>query len=138
MARITNLELDPIAVDVANATVDVHFTVQYSRSDQDANTPYKLLCQLKGHDPGGEFGEDAEDDEIPNGLLTPAGGQTIRSDGQASQQFDLNTTLALGDLDEDFLGGADPDEIKAKVTLTPILPEKTSAESNVRSLDATP
>jgi hypothetical protein len=138
MARIESLTLDPITVDVANATVDVHFTVEYSRSDQDANTPYKLVCKLEGHDPGGEFGEDDVDDVIPNGRLTPAGGQTIRSDGEVSQEFDFNTTLALSDLDEDFIGSADPDEIKAKVTLKPILPQPVSAESNIRRLHATP
>jgi len=55
----------------------------------------------------------------------------------ASQEFDFTKTIAKLDLNEDFLGGADPDEIKVKVTLDPILPEKTSAESNIRTLVAT-
>lgn len=134
MAQISNLTLDPIDIDVANANVEVHFQVSYSRSDQDANTPWRLVCTLVGHDPGGEFGEDADDDALANAVLTPAGGQVIRSDGQTQQQFDLAATIALADLDEDFLGGANPDDIKAKVTLTSIIPHEQTAESNVQRL----
>jgi hypothetical protein len=136
MARITRLALDPIRVDVGNAIVDVHVDVSYSRSDKDANTPYKMVCTLLGHDPaGGEFGEDAVDDVIPNGTLTPVGGQIIRADGLNLQTFDFNTTVALDDLDEDFFGAANPDEIKARVDLTPILPRATKAQSRVRELE---
>ena len=134
MARITSLTLDPITVDVANATVDVHVVVTYSRSDKDANTPYRLVATLLGDDPGGEFGEDAVDDVIPNGTLTPAGGQIIRADGLDEQQLDFNTTLALEDLNEDFLGGSNPDDIKAHVTLTPIVANASSADSNIQRL----
>jgi hypothetical protein len=132
MARITRLELDPIAVDVANATVDVHLDVSFSRSDKDANTPYSMICRLLGDDPGGEFGEDDVDDVIPHGTLTPPGGQVIRADGLDVQAFDLNKTLALEDLNEDVTGSANPDEIKAHVALTPVVAHATEAESNIQ------
>ena len=134
MARITSLRLDPIDVDVANATVKVHVGVTYSRSDKDANTPYRMICTLLGHDPAAEFGEDAVDDVIPNGTLTPVGGQIIRADGLDLQTIDFNKTVALDVLNEDFLGSANPDEIKAHVQLTPVAPNATEAESNVRTL----
>jgi hypothetical protein len=134
MARITSLTLDPIVVDVANATVDVHVVVTYSQFDKDANTPYRMVCTLLGDDPGGEFGEDAVDDVIPNGTLTPLGGQIIRADGLDEQQIDFNTTLALEDLNEDLIGSANPDDIKAHVTLTPIVANASSADSNIRRL----
>jgi hypothetical protein len=133
MARITRLTLDPITVDVANANVAVHLDVSFSRSDKDANTPYTMVCRLHGDDPGGEFGEDAVDDVIPNGTLTLAG-QTIRADGLDVQTFDFNKTLALEDLDEDLIGAANPDDIKAHVKLTPVLAHATEAESNIRRL----
>jgi hypothetical protein len=94
MARITRLELDPITIDTANATVDVHLDVSCSRSDKDANTPYKVECTLLGDEPGGEFGEDNTDDVIPNGTLTVAG-QTIRADGLDVQTLDFSKRLAL-------------------------------------------
>jgi hypothetical protein len=134
MARITRLTLDPITVDVANATVDVHVDVSYSRSDKDANTPYKMVCTLLGHDAVPEGFEDDVDDVIPNGTLTPVGGQIIRADGLDLQTIDLNTTVARDDLDEDVLSLSNPDEIKAHVQLTPIAPKATEAESNIRTL----
>jgi hypothetical protein len=135
MARISSLTLAPITVDVANATVDVHVEVTYSRSDKDANTPYEMVCTLLGDDDLGDIGEAPADDVIPNGTLTPLGGQTIRADGLDVQAFDFNKTLALQDLDEDSAAlPANADEIKAHVQLTPIAPRATEAESNVRSL----
>jgi hypothetical protein len=80
-----------------------------------------MICTLLGHDPApAQGGEDAVDDVIPNGTLTPVGGQTIRADGLDLQHFDLNTTVALADLNEDSLSRDNPDEIKAQVQLTPI------------------
>jgi hypothetical protein len=129
MARITSLTLDPIVVNVVNATVDVHVDVSYSRSDKDANTPYRMICTLLGRDPAPECGEDDIDDVIPNGTLTPAGGQIIRADGLDLQTIDLNATVALLDLSADVLGGADLDEVKARVQLTPIAPHATEADT---------
>jgi hypothetical protein len=134
MARITAVTLAPIAVDVANATVDVDVDVTFSTFDKDANTPYTMVCSLLGHDPGGEFGENAEDDVIPDGTLTPRGGQIIRADGLDVQSFHLNKTLALENLNEDVVGAANPDDIKAHVTLTPVVAHSTEADSNVRTL----
>ena len=134
MARITQLALDPIRIDHANAIVDVHVDVTFSRSDKDANTPYTMVCRLRGDDSVPDFGEDLIDDVIPDGILTPPGGQTIRADGLDVQTFDFNTTLARERLNEDFFSGGNPDEIKAHVKLTPVVAHATEAESNVRRL----
>jgi hypothetical protein len=134
MARIINCTLDPIEVDVANADVALHAVVTFSKSDVDANTPYRMTATLVGHDPVGEFAEAPGNDVIPNGSLTPDGGQIIRADGDERQQFDFRKTLALEDLNEDV--SANPDEIKGLVTLTPIVASATEAESNVRTLTA--
>jgi hypothetical protein len=134
MARITRLRLEPIGVDVANANVAVQADVTFSRSDKDANTPYKMVCTLLGHDAVPEFGEDDIDDVIPHGTLTPLGGQTIRAEGLDLQTFDFNKTLGVEDLDEDFLGSSNPDEIKAHVTLTPVVARASEADSNIQTL----
>jgi hypothetical protein len=139
MARIEALELDEITFNFGNAILTMRFRVEFNQHDQDAKNPYKLVCKLKGHDPAeGEFGEVNDgDDEIPDGLVTPPGGLVVRADGVASQEFEFTKTIDKDNLNEDFFGAADPDEIKVKVTLDPILPEKTSAESIVRTLVAT-
>jgi hypothetical protein len=134
MARITRLTLDPLTVDVANATVDVDVDVSFSRSDRDANTPYTMTCTLLGDDSGGDFGEGADDDVIPHGTLTARGGQTVRADGLDVQSFHFNKTLALEDLNEDLIGSANPDEIRAHVSLTPVIAHATEADSNIRTL----
>ena len=135
MARIITCILDPIEVDVANADVVLHAGVTFTKSDKDANTPYRMTATLVGHDPVGEFpGEAPGNDVIANGGLTPAGGQIIRADGNDRQEFEFRKTLALEDLNEDV--SLNPDEIKAHVTLTPIVATATEAESNVRTLTA--
>jgi len=134
MARIITCILDPIQVDVANADVSVHAAVTFTKSDKDANTPYRMTATLVGHDPVGEFAEVPGNDVIANGSLTPDGGKIIRADGVDRQEFDFRKTLALEDLNEDR--SDNPDEIKAHVTLTPIVATATEAESNVRTLTA--
>jgi hypothetical protein len=135
MARITRLTLDPLTVDVANATVDVDVDVSFSRSDKDANTPYTMVCTLLGDDSGGgDVGEGADDDVIPHGTLTARGGQTVRADGLDVQSFHFNKTLALEDLNEDLIGSANPDEIRAHMSLTPVIAHATEADSNIRKL----
>jgi hypothetical protein len=137
MARITRLTLDPVTVDVANANVVVDLDVTSSRSDKESNTPYVMVCMLRGDDRGGEFPETAEDDVIPNGTLTPPGGQTIRADGLDVQTFHFDETVALEDLNEDLIGETNPDEIRAHVKLTPVFAHATEAKGNIRRLTVT-
>ena len=135
MASITALTLDPIQVDVANANVVAHAGVTFNRSDIDANTPYRMVATLRGHDPGGEIQEDAVDDVIANGTLRAEGGQIIRADGRDQQvDVEFTQTLALRDLNEDITHN--PDDIKVRLVLTPIVATATEAESNVRTLSA--
>ena len=126
--------LDPIRFDVANALVDVHFDVTFNRSDKDANTPYLMDCKLMGYDFVPDPGEDNLSDPIPGGRLTRVGGETITADGLDPLHFDLSTTLARENLNEDV--AQNPDETKARVTLTPIVASPAEAESNVRTLSA--
>ena len=127
--------LDPLVIDVANVDIPVHAAVTFTKSDKDANTPYRMTATLVGHDPVGEFAEVPGDDVIANGSLTPDGGKIIRADGVDRQEFDFpRKTLALEDLNEDR--SDNPDEIKAHVTLTPIVATATEAESNIRTLTA--
>ena len=97
MARVTQLALDPIRIDHANAIVDVHVDVTFSRSDKDANTPYTMVCRLRGDDSVPDFGEDLIDDVIPDGIVTPPGGRTIRADGLDVQTFDFRHDAGPGE-----------------------------------------
>jgi hypothetical protein len=89
MARITEVTLDPLVIDVANVDIRAHASVTFNASDKDANTSYRMVATLVGHDFEGEFAEDAPGDVIPDGTLTPNGGQVIRADGLDRLDFDF-------------------------------------------------
>ena len=60
-------------------------------------------------------------------MFFPLGG--LRSNGQATTSRTLTKTIGWADLNEDDNGGNVDDEIRAVVTLTPVLPVTTSRES---------
>jgi hypothetical protein len=142
MASISSITLAPIDVVVANATVDVDVTVSFTSYDVNSNQPYRMVCRLVGDDTP----EGNPDDVIRNGSLTPVInlpplppidlGQIIQADGLTSKSFTFTKTLAKSDLDEDVAPEPNPDEIQAEVTLTPILPQTVTRQSNVRTLVA--
>ena len=55
MARITAVDLDPILVDVANVDIVARAVVTFNDSDKDANTRYRMVATVVGHDPVGEI-----------------------------------------------------------------------------------
>jgi hypothetical protein len=142
MASITSITLDPINVVVANATVNVHVDVAFNSYDVNSNQQYKMVCRLVGDDTP----EGNPDDSVRNGSLTPAIslpglppidlGQLIQADGLTTKSFTFTKTLAKADLDEDQAPEPNPDEIQAEVTLTPLLPQTVTRQSNVRTLVA--
>jgi hypothetical protein len=142
MASISSITLDPINVVVANATVNVHVTVLFNSYDVNSNQQYKMICRLVGDDTP----EGNPDDAIRNGSLTPVLtfpglppidlGQLIQADGLTTKTFTFTKTLAKADLNEDVSPEPNPDEIQAEVTLTPILPQTVTRQSNVQSLVA--
>ena len=67
-------------------------------------------------------------------ILTPNGGQVIKADGDSEQEFPFEKTLAKRDLNEDITHN--PDDIKVRVTLTPIVAGPAEAQSNIRTLTA--
>jgi hypothetical protein len=136
MAQIANLTLSPIVVNVANATVTVDYDIQYSAGDVASRQPYAEVCQLIGDDTGvGDPVTAGADDTILNGLLSPFFSQ-VASDGVVTVQHrHFTKTVALQALNEDQGAIPNPDEIRAKVTLTPILPATTTRESNLQTLN---
>ena len=142
MASISSITLDPINVVVANATVNVDVDVLFDSYDVHSNQRYKMVCRLVGDDTP----EGNPDEAIRNGSLTPVLnippfppidlGQVIQADGLTTKSFTFTKTLAKADLDEDQAPEPNPDEIQAEVTLTPILPQTVTRQSNQRTLVA--
>ena len=92
-----------------------------------------MTATLVGHDPWGEFAEAPGDNVIANGSLTPDGGKIIPA-GASTDGVRTSGGRSMEDLNEDR--SDNPDEIKAHMTLTPIVATATEAESNVRTLTA--
>lgn len=151
MASITNLVLDiEVVNDGANlvANVTASYRVNWSSYDQNSNQPYREVCKLIGDDTGITPAEDGTDDSIVNGQLFPqllfppfpAGPgpvvspliplfNTVASNGLAFVDRVHTKTINLSSLDEDQGLVPNPDEIRALVSLEPVLPAAVSRES---------
>lgn len=120
MASIQNvtLAITPI-INTANVFVTVGYTVLGSGHDIAAEQHYREVCQLIGDDTPG----DGTDDILRTMLDTT----TVFNGSNFTRS--LQVILPLSALDEDNDGPQiQEDEIRAKVTLTPI---PTSRESNL-------
>ena len=144
MANVRDLTC---AIEVVNdgpnleANITVEYFIDFTQFDQSSNQPYTEVCRMIGDDTGITPPEDGVDDAIPNGQLFPIVlfpplplpllAQTA-SNGQASVKRTRTKTLALGNLNEDATG---LDELRAVVTLTPVLPAAVTRESNQVALN---
>ncbi len=151
MASVSNLILDiEVVNDGANlvANVTASYRVNWSSYDQNSNQPYREVCKLIGDDSGITPAEDGTDDSIVNGTLFPqllfppfpvGPGpvvspliplfNTVASNGQAFVDRVHSKTISLGNLDEDQGAVPNPDEIRAQVSLDPVLPAAVTRES---------
>ena len=153
MATVTGLTLDVEVVnDGANlvANVTAAYRINWSTYDQESEQPYREVCKLIGDDTGITPAEDGVDDAIANGqlfpqlLFPPVPGpgplpgpiplpiplfNTVASNGQSSIHRVHTKTINLTSLDEDKAPTPNPDEIRAQVTLTPVLPVAVIRES---------
>lgn len=154
MASISNLTLDVEVVnDGANlvANVTAAYRINWSRYDQKSDQPYRESCVLTGDDSGITPPEDGTDDSIPNGTLFPQllfptlpvnGGvaspivsplipvlNQTSSNGAAFTDRVHTKSIPLSSLDEDAGSLQNPDEIRAQVIMTPVLPQAVTRES---------
>jgi hypothetical protein len=147
MATITGLTLDiEVVNDGANLVADVTaaYRINFSIYDQESEQPYREVCKLIGDDAPPE---DGVDDTIVNGQLfpqllfpvppLPLPGQpliplpfaTVSSNGQAFIDRLHTKRINLSNLDEDQGAVPNPDEIRALVQLTPVVPLAVTRES---------
>lgn len=136
MARIgqVTLAVEPAG---AEAKVEVTYEVTFDDFDQHSNQPYVEVCRLVGDDTlAADPADTAPDDTL--GFLTPLFFRSTRSDGNPSLSRHFTKTFRMRDLDEDLGTVNDPDEIRAVVTLTPVVPSAVARESNLVELNKPP
>jgi hypothetical protein len=122
MGTISNVSLS-IVPDVANANVIVNYTLIGHPFDVTSGQPYTETVSLVGVVTGINPPEDNVDDPIPNGAISFS---VITFPNATPISRTRTRTIAKSDLDEDV----GLDEIRAVVTLTPILATAVSARSN--------
>ncbi len=100
-------------------TVDVSYEITFDKQDQDAKQVYSEMCRLIGDDTDvGDPPEAGGDDTL--GFLTPIFNEDTAAKGKPKLERHFTKTFRTADLDEDRGEIPNPDEFRARVTLTPL------------------
>jgi len=112
------------------AEVDVTYDISFDEFDQKTDQVYVEICKLIGDDTGtGDEVAAGPDDVI--GYLTPMFFRNTRANGARSLTRHFTKVFRTADLNEDRGSVSNPDEIRALVTLTPVMPRAAERESNL-------
>ena len=109
------------------ALVQVSYTVTATLHDAPHQQSYRELVQLVGDDEGA--GEDGHSELIANGTIFDGTVVFTTSTVAFSQSHERTVPIAI--LDEDPGPFIRPDEIRARVTLTPLAPASPTRDSNL-------
>lgn len=121
MASIQPVTLTITPAPNGNVSVQVGYVVSGNGHDLATEQNYREVCQLIGDDTPGDGRDDI--------LRTVFDGTTVFTGNNVAFQRAIQLFMPLSELDEDSGGPIiQEDEIRAKVTLTPI---PTSRESNL-------
>ena len=129
MASISNVLLRifegiPVA---GQALVQVSYTLTATLHDAPHQQAYRELVQLVGDDQGP--GEDGQSELIANGTIFDGTVVFTTSTVAFTQSHERTVPIAI--LDEDPGPFIRPDEIRARVTLTPLAPASPTRDSNL-------
>jgi hypothetical protein len=116
-----------VTKDLDNRIVHVKYTIGFDSFDQASNLNYKHVAQLMGDDTN-VTGDPAN--AAPDEVLATLKSEVVQANGQAQVVVDFTQEFPKSLLNED-IGAPNPDEVRAKVTLTPILPVQIVRESNL-------
>jgi hypothetical protein len=132
MAKIGPVKLK-IDVQGAQATLDVAYDIEFSAHDRQSQQAYKEECRLIGDDTNvGDPPAAGGDDTL--GFLTPPFFDDTKAGDSPTLARHWTKTVRKNDLDEDRGAFSDSDELRARVTLTPVPPATGKAvhrESNL-------
>jgi hypothetical protein len=120
MARIGPIKLT-VKVKGDTANVDVTYDILFSKTDVKKKQAYEEDCRLIGDDTNaGDPPEAGGDDTV--GFLTPLFNKPVAPGKTETVNRHLKKTIRALDLNEDTGSIANPDEIRARVTLRPAPP----------------
>jgi hypothetical protein len=110
-----------------SALVQVSYTLTATLHDAPHEQAYRELVQLVGDDSGP--GEDGHNELIPGGTVFD--GTVVFTTSQVAFTQIHEITIPVGILDEDPGPIIRADEIRARVTLTPLQPVSPTRDSNL-------
>ena len=117
-----------------NREVNATYDIDFDFFDNATNLRYKHVVELIGDDTNvaGDPASFAPDDvlaTLTSEVVRAGEAPAVNGNGLPRLPVDLTQVVAKSTLDEDI--GNNPDEIRIKVTLTPLLPVQTVRESNL-------
>lgn len=131
------LDISPNPENVNLLNVRVNFAVRFSQFDMITQLQYQECVQIFGVDQ--IAGEDNSDDLLSGISLTNVGPELINDPPSPFPQpiafRSVQMPVSRGLLDEDRAPVPNPDELQARVTLTPLLPVEVTGRSNIVSLN---
>lgn len=133
MATIEGLEFEvtPNPGDVNLLNVRVRFAIFFSEFDALSRLPYQECIRIFGVDQIAD--EDNSDDLLIDGFSITT--VAAPREGFAVLNRDVRMAVQRRSLDEDQTPAPNPDELQARVTLTPLLPVETTTGSSIRVLN---
>lgn len=119
MAKIGTVKMK-VDMEGAEATIDVDYTITFDSEDQESGITYKEEVRLIGDDTHANDPSELAGPDDVLGFLTPLFNNKTKFDGEKKIDRHLTKTFRRADLDEDRTFVPNPDELRAKVTLTPV------------------
>ena len=135
MAAISTPNL-VVTKDLDNRELNVTYDIDFDVFDNATNLRYQHVVELIGDDTNvaGDPASSAPDDvlaTLKSEIVRAGNAPEVNGNGLPRLPVDLTQDFAKSTLNED-IGNPNPDEIRIKVTLTPLLPKQTVRESNLR------
>jgi hypothetical protein len=118
-----------------NRDVDVKYQIDFDFFDNATNLRYRHLVQLIGDDTNvtGDPASSAPDEvfaTLVDNVVRATDANSTNGNGLPRLEVDIKKVFGKSSLNED-IGTPNPDEIRVKVTLTPLLPVQVVRESNL-------
>jgi hypothetical protein len=124
-----------VTKDLDNRKVNATYDIDFDFFDNATNLRYKHVVELIGDDTNvaGDAPSSAPDDVLAtlrSEVVRAGEAPDLNDNGLPRLRVNLAEVVAKSTLNED-IGNPNPDEIRIKVTLTPLLPVQTVRESNL-------
>lgn len=129
MASLSNVDLriEANTADLNKLDVTIEYDVNFDDFDRATEIGYRQRYVLLGVD-------DPAEGPIPEQLLRTFFGNVISAGGTSVLHQSQTFAVPRSALNEDLLAGQNPDELKVRCEIEPLLPQRRSRTSPVRKI----